>query len=179
MKNTSKALIAAVWFSLAISSGSGAATIDLPLYGFQIDALDAAPDGSSPTTVIQTFLPATDGFAPNINVQIQPYSGTMKDYAATSKSQFEQMKWKVVSDQQPNDNEWNVEYTGSFHGSDLHFYARGVSANGKVYLITATAKESQWATVGDTLLKHIQSFKLTPQAPGTQRAPGTTGGSGS
>src|ERR1700749_3012797 len=123
MKNTTKALIAAL-FSLAISSRSGAATIELPLYGFQIDALDAAPDASSPTTAIQTFLPSTDGFAPTINVQVQPYTGTIKDYATTSKSQFEQMKWKVVSDQQPNDTEWNVEYTGSFHGSDLHFYAR-------------------------------------------------------
>ena len=178
MKNATKALVVAALFSLAISSRSAAATIELPLYGFQIDALDAAPDASSPTTVIQTFLPATDGFAPNINVQIQPYTGTIKDYATTSKSQFEQMKWKVVSDQQPNDSEWNVEYTGSFHGSDLHFYARAVSANGKVYLITATAKESQWATMGDTLLKHVQSFKLMPQAPGTQGAPGAAGGSG-
>jgi hypothetical protein len=178
MKNATKTLVVAALFSLAISSRSGAATIELPLYGFQIDALDAAPDASSPTTVIQTFLPATDGFAPNINVQIQPYTGPMKDYATTSKSQFEQMKWKVVSDQQPNDSEWNVEYTGSFHGSDLHFYARAVSANGKIYLITATAKESQWATIGDTLLKRIQSFKLTPQAPGTQGAPGAASGTG-
>src|SRR5246127_246445 len=173
MKNLTKALGVATLFSLAISSQAAAATIELPLYGFQMDALDATPDPSSPTTVIQTFLPATDGFAPNINVQVQPYTGTIKDYATTSKSQFEQMKWKVVSDQQPNDSEWNVEYTGSFNGSDLHFYARAVSANGKVYLITATAKESQWATVGDTLLKHIQSFKLTP--PVTQGAPGTSG----
>src|ERR1700741_883318 len=178
MKNPSKALVAAALFLLAISSQAAAATIERPLYVFQMDALDATPDSSNPTTVIQTFLPATDGFAPNINVQIQPYNGTIKDYATTSKSQFEQVKWKVVSDQQPNDSEWNVEYTGSFHGSDLPFYARAVSANGKVYLITATAKESQWATVGDTLLKHIQSFKLTPQAPGTQGAPGTAGGSG-
>ena len=178
MKNPIKALVVAALFSLAISTQSGAAAIELPLYGFQIDALDAAPDSSSPTTVIQTFLPATDGFAPNINVQIQPYTGTMKDFATTSKSEFEQMKWKVVSDQQPNDNEWNVEYTGSFHNSDLHFYARAVSANGKVYLITATAKESQWSTVGDTLRKHLESFKLMPTTPGTPRAPGTAGGSG-
>jgi hypothetical protein len=175
MKNLTKALGVAASFSLAVSSQSGAATIELPLYGFQMDALDAAPDSSSPTTVIQTFLPATDGFAPNINVQIQPYTGTIKDYATTSKGQFEQMKWKVVSDQQPNDNEWNVEYTGSFHGSDLHFLARAVSANQKVYLITATAKESQWTTVGDTLRKHLESFKLMPATPG---APGTAGGSG-
>src|ERR1700751_463675 len=172
MKNLTKALGVATLFSLAISSQAGAATIELPLYGFQMDALDAAPDSSSPTTVIQTFLPASDGFAPNINVQMQPYTGTMKDYGTTSKGQFEQMKWKVVSDQQPNDNEWNVEYTGSFHGSDLHFLERAVSANGKVYLITATATESQWTTVGDTLRKHLESFKLVP---GTPTAPGTPG----
>jgi hypothetical protein len=172
MKNPSKALVAAALFWLAISSQAAAATIELPLYGFQMDALDATPDSSNPTTVIQTFLPATDGFAPNINVQIQPYTGTVKDYATTSKRQFEQMKWKLVSDQQPNDNEWNVEYTGSFQGSDLHFLARAVSADGKVYLITATAKESQWTTVGDTLRKHLESFKLTP---GTPTSPGTPG----
>jgi hypothetical protein len=38
-------------------------------------------------------------------------------------------------------------------------YAQAVSKNGKVYLATATAKESQWATVGDTLRKHIDGFK--------------------
>jgi PsbP len=159
MKNTTRAICGAAFVSLAICSQSGAEAIELPLYGFQIDALDAAPNPSNPTTVIQTFLPATEGFAPNIIVQIQPYAGTMKDYAALSRRQFEQMKWKVIADQQPNDNEWKVEYTGSVEGNDLHFCARAVSANGKVYLITATANESQWTTVGDTLRKHLESFK--------------------
>jgi hypothetical protein len=30
---------------------------------------------------LQLCLPATEGFAPNINVQIQPYTGLIKDYA--------------------------------------------------------------------------------------------------
>lgn len=178
MKNTTRALCVAAFISFAICCQSRAATIDLPLYGFQIDALDAAPGTSSPTTAIQTFLPATEGFAPNINVQIQPYTGSIKDYAALSKSQFEQMKWKVIADGQPNDNEWNVEYTGSFQGNDLHFYARAVSANGKVYLVTATAKESQWATLSDTLRKHVESFKTTPGTSGAPGAPGTAGAPG-
>ena len=165
MKNTTRAICAAAFVSLAICSRSGAGAIELPLYGFQIDALDAAPNPSNPTTVIQTFLPATEGFAPNIIVQIQPYAGTMKDYATLSKKQFEQMKWKVIADQQPNDNEWNAEYTGSFEGNDLHFYARAVSTDGKVYLITGTAKESQWTTVGDTLRKHLESFRTMPGTP--------------
>ena len=159
MKNTTRAICVAALASFAICSQSGAATIELPLYGFQIDALDAPPDASNPTTVIETFLPPTEGFAPNINVQILPYTGTIKDYAALAKSQLEQMKWKVISEQESSDNEWNVEYTGTFQGSDLHFYGRAVSTTGKVYLITATAKESQWAKLSDTLREHVESFK--------------------
>jgi hypothetical protein len=171
MKNPATIIRVAAIFSLAICSQLGAATIELPLYGFQIDAFDAAPDASAPTTVLQTLLPATEGFAPNIIVQIQPYTGTIKDYATLSRKQFEQMKWNVISDQQSGDNEWNVEYTGSLQGADLHFYARAVSTNGKVYLVTGTAKESQWKTVSDTLRKHVDSFKLTP---GTPSSPSST-----
>jgi photosystem II reaction center protein PsbP len=171
MKNTARVIGVAAWFSLAICSQLRAATIELPLCGFQIDVLDAAPDASNPTTVLQTLLPATEGFAPNIIVQIQPYTGTIKDYVTLSRRQFEQMKWNVISDQQSGDNEWSVEYTGSLQGADLHFYARAVSTNGKVYLVTATAKESQWTTVSDTLRKHVDSFKLTP---GAQSSPSST-----
>ena len=74
--------------------------------------------------------------------------------------EFEEMKWKVVSEKQISDDEWSVEYTGSLGDKDLHFYARAISKNGKVYLATAVAKETQWATVSDTLLQHIQSFKV-------------------
>jgi hypothetical protein len=136
-----------------------AATIDLPLYGFQIDPLDA-PAGPAPTTALMLFLPATEEFAPNINVQVQPYTETIKDYVALSKQQFEQLKWKIVSDKLIGDNEWSVEYTGQEEGSDLHFYARAVSKSGKVYLATGTAKESQWATVGETLRQHVDSLKV-------------------
>jgi|GEM_PF-933434 PsbP len=172
MKNTITLVGLAAFFSLAICPQLKADIIELPLYGFQIDLLDAAPDQSTPTTVIQTFLPATDGFAPNIIVQIQPYAGTMKDYAALTKKQFEQLKWKVLSDQQPNDNEWTVEYTGSLQDTELHFYARAVARDGKVYLITATARDSQWSTVGDTLRKHVASFqtKAAPSGTSTPRA---------
>ena len=45
--------------------------------------------------------------------------------------------------------------------NDLHFYARAMSTNGKIYVVTATAKESQWPTVSDTLKKHVESFQTT------------------
>jgi hypothetical protein len=159
MKNSVKVLSAVAFLSCAASLQVRATTIELPLYGFQIDALDAKPDAAA-TTALQLCLPATEGFAPNINVQIQPYTGAIKDYVTLSKQQFEGMKWKVVSEKQVGDNEWSVEYTGALGNNDLHFYARAISKDGKVYLATATAKESQWPTVGDTLLQHLQSFKV-------------------
>ena len=143
----------------ATFSPLNAATIDLPLYGFQIDVLDSAP-GASTSIALQMFLPVSDGFAPNINVQIQPYPDTMKDYIALSKGQFDQLNWKMVTDSQPGDDEWTVEYTGQAQGLDLHFYARAISQSGKIYLVTASAKESQWATLSDTLRKHVDSFKM-------------------
>jgi hypothetical protein len=158
MKNTVKVISAVAFLSCVASLQVRATTIELPLYGFQIDALDAKPDAAT-TTALELCLPATEGFAP-INVQVQPYTGVIKDYAALSKQQFEGMKWKVVSEKQISDNEWSVEYTGALGNNDLHFYARAISKNGKVYLATAVAKETQWATVSDTLLQHIQSFKV-------------------
>jgi hypothetical protein len=106
------------------------------------------------------FLSPTEGFAPNINVQIQPYTGTIKEYATLSKGQFDELKWKVISEKEIGDDEWSVEYTGTMQAGDLHFYARAISKNGKVYLATATAKESQWPTVSDTLRQHIDSFEV-------------------
>lgn len=144
---------------IGFSSHAGAASIDLPVYGFQIDGLEA-PTGSEPSTALMTFLPVNDGFAPNINVQIQPYAGPMKDYIAMSKAQFVPLNWKVVSDKAVGDKEWVAEYTGPLQGQDLHFYARAITRDGKVYLVTGTAKETQWSTVGETLRKHVDSFKL-------------------
>src|SRR5260221_1902583 len=160
MKNTVSVISIALLFSCSTFLKAKAAPIDLPLYGFQIDALDAAPDASAPATSLQMFLTPAEGFALNINVQIQPYNGTIKEYATLSKGQFDELKWKVISEKEIGDNEWNLEYTGTMQAGDLHFYARAISKNGKVYLATATAKESQWPTLGETLRQHIDSFKI-------------------
>ena len=140
--------------------GAQGGTVDLPGYGFEIEALDAQA-GNEPVAALVMFLPATDGFGPNINVNIQPYKGSVKDYAKLSTGQFEQMKWKVITGEVTGENEWRVEYTGALKaGEQLHFYARALSKDGHVYLVTATAKESQWATVGAKLRKHVDSMKL-------------------
>jgi len=156
MKTNTSAIIGALLLSTAIFSH--AATIDLPEYGFSIDALDSQM-GPAPSTALMMFLPASDGFAPNLNVNIQPFPGSMKDYIALSTKQFESMKWTVVSEKQIGDTEWQVEYKGPMQGNDLHFYARAVQSKGRVYLVTGTAKETQWNTVGNILQAHVDSFK--------------------
>src|SRR5258707_2546954 len=120
MKNTVSVISIALLFSCATLFQAKAATIDLPLYGFQIDALDAAPDASAPATALEMFLTPTEGFAPNINVQIQPYTWTIQEYATLSKGQFDELKWKVISEKEIDDNEWNLEYTGTMQAAELH-----------------------------------------------------------
>jgi hypothetical protein len=159
MKNTVSVISTVLLFSCPTLFQAKAATIDLPLYGFQIDALDATPNASATTTALVLCLPASEDFGPNINIQIQPYTGTIKEYATLSKGQFEELKWEIISEKEIGDNEWSVEYTGTGQSGELHFYARAISKNGKVYLATATAQESQWPTISDTLRQHIDSFK--------------------
>ena len=69
------------------------------------------------------------------------------------------MSFVIIEEKIVEPTEWRVEYKGAMKGSELHFYARAVSKDSKVYLVTATAKESQWATVGSTLRNHVDSFK--------------------
>jgi len=152
---TLPSLVAAL-FSLSHQAMANA--IEFPQYGFQIDALDA-PASEQPASALIMFLPPSDGFSPNINIQIQPYTGTIKEYADLSKGQFSKMNWKVLSESQPAENEWVVEYEGTTTGRDLHFLARAVAKEGKVYLVTATAAKSQWESVQETLKKHVQSFQ--------------------
>jgi PsbP len=158
MNKTTLLIVSASLYCTAMWPSLTAAAIDLPEYGFVIDAIDAAP-GSGPTTALMMFLPVSDGFAPNVSVNIQPYPDSIKDYISLSKGQFQRMNLTIVEEKQTGDNEWSVEYKGPAQGIDIHFYARAVIKDGMVYLTTATAKESQWSSVGETLRKHVDSFK--------------------
>ncbi len=153
------ALIGAALYTAAIFTSATAATIDLPQYGFTIEALDAPPSATTATTALMTFLPAAEGFAPSINVNIQPYPGSITSYITMSKDQFKHMNWTIAAEKQNGESEWIVEYTGPMQGNDFHFYARAVANKGKVYLVTATAKETQWNSVSGLLRKAVDAFK--------------------
>jgi hypothetical protein len=129
-------------------------------HGFSIEP----PSGHDPGQVQQVVslaLPASAGFSPNVNVQVQPFKGSMEDYLRISNEQFKAAGIKVV--QEKHDAKTAVlEYTGRMQGHNLHWYARGALAHNGLILATATADESQWASVAATLRQSVDSLRLLP-----------------
>ncbi len=144
--------------SAVFASGINASTLDFPEAGFSIDSIDATPSlaGAQP---LQMFLPPQNGFSANVNVQIQPYPGTMKQYLELSESQFKQMGLTVVSSKNLGGTMF-FEYSGSMQGMDLHFYSKAVKSGDFVYLVTGTDSKQNWNTNKNKLITAVDSFKL-------------------
>ena len=138
-----------------------AATVRFPGYGFEIQALEEKASAAPAIQPLAMSLPARDGFAPNVNVVIQQHAGTFDDYVELTKRQFDQFKFKVLSEERIGQAEWKVEYSGPFQKLTLHWYARAVAQDGKVFLVTATAKDSGWADVAAPLRAAVDSFRAT------------------
>ncbi len=154
-------VLAVVCAGAALVLGAGEGDKPAPLvfknHGFSIAPLDETGKGAQ--QVLMMFLPASDGFAPNVNVQAQEYADTMEAYVALSKSQVEQMKLKVISDKLA-DGVATMEYSGEVSGRQLHWYVRAAKKGGTVYLVTATALESQWKNTSAKLKACVDSFQF-------------------
>ena len=73
--------------------------------------------------------------------------------------QFKTMGLAILSEKsRPTSVTW--EYSGTLQGRQLHFYAKAEQGEGKVYLVTATATEPQWKTLGAKLKACVESFAL-------------------
>jgi len=118
-----------------------------PLEGFQVLAMT---------------LPVSDAFAANVNVQIQPYPGTLDDYVALSKQQFTQAGLELIREARRGQSGWVVEYRGTMVDRDLHWYAKAELRQEKTYLATATALESQWPAVSRKLKACVDSLQVAP-----------------
>lgn len=141
-----------------ISVISYAETATFKEAGFSIETLDQKPSpaGAAP---LQMSLSPVNGFSGNVNVQIQPYPGTLKEYVSLSESQFVQMGLKTISSTSTNDTA-TFEYTGVMNGYDLHFYAKVFKKGNLFYLATATDLSSEWPKNKIKLMSVINSFKL-------------------
>ncbi|NLW09819.1 MAG: hypothetical protein GX036_08180 [Firmicutes bacterium] len=138
----------------------GLASVVYEKNGFTINALEGEV-GAVPYQVLVMFLPPTaDGFTPNVNVQIQPFAGTMADYTALSKQQIENAGWKLLNQATPGKDVVILEFAGEAQGFGFHWYAKAVKDGDRVYLVTATASESYWAELAEQLKTTVDSFKL-------------------
>ncbi|MCC6673381.1 MAG: hypothetical protein IT458_20150 [Planctomycetes bacterium] len=135
-----------------------------PAAGFAIAALDSAPSKES-TQILLMSLPPSAGFAPNVNVQIQPCAEGVQAYLALSKKQFEQMGLELVAESKPSASAITMEYQGELQGRKLHCYARAVQKGGSIYLATGTALQSQWDKVGAELKACVDSLETLKDAP--------------
>lgn len=125
--------------------------------GFCITPLDE-PTTQGSQMVLGMFLPASNRFAPNVNVMAQRYSGDLDQYILLSKKQFEEAKYTIIAEKKHGDESWTVEYSGQTGSRAMHWYAKAVRGDGTVYLTTGTALEEQWKDVADKLKACVDSF---------------------
>lgn len=137
--------------------------LHFPLYGFSIAPLEGVSDAEVQTAV-HLFLPPSEEFAPNVNVQLQAYPGTLQEYAEISRAQFKQFKLKLLAEQ-TTETTLTWEYSGSMGGPQLRFYAKAERVEGKVYLVTGTSRVSQWNAAGDKIKACVDSFRLRRKEP--------------
>lgn len=126
--------------------------------GFSIDVLDTTvpKQGLQP---LQMFLPAVNGFAANINVQIQPYPESIEDYKKLSEDQFVVLGLTKISSSLEG-NTLIIEYRGELNERNLHFYAKAVKKGEFVYLATATDLVTEWPKKSTQLKKAVNSLQL-------------------
>jgi PsbP len=132
--------------------------------GFSVAALDLASSEATYQPLIMC-LPVRDGFAANVNVQIQqPYQGTIEDYIKLTMEQFKEAKIKVLEHKVLGKSTALFEYTGESQGHAVHWYARAMKSGNKVYLITATDSAANWSKEADRLKACVDSFRVEGSA---------------
>ena len=148
-------VVALAYTSFAAEQNNTFASKDLGI------SIEVPISKESETTVYQVamfFLPASDGFAANVNIQRQKYSESIEAYDKLSASQFKELKLTVLNHELKG-NEILYEYKGEMQAKTLHGYARSIKHGEYVYLATATCLDSYWEKQKGELMKSIDSFK--------------------
>jgi len=128
-------------------------------FGFSITPPELDPQPATTVQVGIFFLPPSDGFSANVNVQVQPYDDSLAAYDKLSVGQFKEQKWKVLQ-RELTDDSLAYEYRGKTQGLSLHWYSVARRIEGYVILVTATALESHWDEQEATLKASVDSFQL-------------------
>lgn len=128
--------------------------------GFRIQSFDASPT-DLPSQALVMSLPPEQGFSANVNVQIQPYEGSINEYKRLSDIQFYELEFNVFRSDTLNNTAF-FEYTGKLNDTPLHWYAKAVKVGAHVYLVTATSLDALWDKYRSDLTRTVDSFQPMP-----------------
>ena len=153
-------MIAALLVSAGMCLGAVAeARLQFKTAGFSIQPLETQP-GRFVYQPLIMLLPPSNGFASNVNIQVQPYPGTIDEYVAISKKQFVAAKFDLIREDRVGKESVLLEYAGELKGRKMHWYAKAMSNGKAVYLATATTTETQWPKTADRLKECVHSFEI-------------------
>jgi len=165
MKAKQTVILFLATLALSLSAADSTNRLSFPVAGFSITPLEVPPGKSICQPLIMS-LPATGNFAGNVNVQIQPYSGTIAEYTTLTLKQFKDAGVKVIEQKKAGTSGVVFEYSGELQGRSLHWYARAEKAAGHVYLATATTTEQEWPRQSAQLKACVDSLRSESGEPG-------------
>ena len=157
MKKSLKWLAAAL--ACVVAAAAVAGTVNFTTPGFSIDALDA-PVGNQKQLIMEMFLPATEGFAPNVSVMYMPTNVPFEQFVQISRNQLAPMNLTEIHFENHGDGTAVIEYSGTMQRRELHFYQRLCAVRTGVYAATGTTLESQWKDVGAQIAKNVDTLKV-------------------
>ena len=134
--------------------------------GFSIAPLQGKP-GADNYPALTMLLPVTDSYSANVNVNIQPYTGSLDDYIALSAKGFAEEHFNLISQTRTAPDTVYFEYFGLIQGNQMHWYAKAVARPGHIYLATATALSEQWNADSNSLKACVTSFQADADADAT------------
>jgi hypothetical protein len=158
MKTTLSVILFLAMPALSLPAADSTNRLHFPVTGFSIAPLEAVP-GETSRQVLMMFLPLNGTLAGNVNVQVQPYNGTIEEYMELTQKQFKDAGVKVIEQKKAGKSVVAFEYSGRLQGQSLHWYARAEKSAGHVYLATATAVEQQWAKQAAQLKACVDSLR--------------------
>jgi hypothetical protein len=158
MKTMQSLVLFLAMLAFSLPAADSTNRLHFPVTGFSIAPLEGVA-GETTRQVLMMFLPPNGNFAGNVNVQIQPYNGTIDEYMALTQKQFKDAGVKVIEQKKVGKSVVVFEYSGELQGQSLHWYARAEKSAGHVYLATATAAEQQWAKQGAQLKACVDSLR--------------------
>ena len=155
-------------FGLGASVVSAPPSLKFPTMGFSIAPLAADPDATEYIPLQMTLPADEDGFAPTVNVLVQPLEGTIEQYKELSIRLLKDSGFTVIAEGFTANTVGGtddakalvMEYEGEVGEYTFHYYAKARQRRGNIVLATATASEASWKTHALALKTCVDSLSV-------------------